>query len=106
MIGDIHGCYEELEELLETAGVDTQNDCIISVGDVINKVKNNCIIIFAFIQCNKFSLRNSKVQELNSGTEASFSFFIRNIFSSVKRKNIAFRMFFVQFYDNSCKNFS
>ncbi len=35
----------------------------------------------------------SHVQELNSGTEASFSFFISNIFRYVKRKNIAFRMF-------------
>ncbi len=35
-----------------------------------------------------------KVQELNSVTEASFSFFISNIFRSVKSKNIAFRMFF------------
>ncbi len=34
-----------------------------------------------------------KVQELNSGTEASFPFFISNIFRSVKHKNIAFRMF-------------
>ena len=43
----------------------------------------------------------SKVQELNMGTEASFLFFISNIFSSVKSKNIAFRILFVQFYDNS-----
>ncbi len=50
-----------------------------------------------------------KVQELNSGTEASFSFFISNTVRSVKSKNIAFRMFFVQFYDNSLllsKNYS
>ena len=38
-----------------------------------------------------------KVQELNLGTEASFSFFISNIFRSVKCKNIAFRMFWFNF---------
>ncbi len=38
-----------------------------------------------------------KVQELNSGTEASFSFFISNMFRSVKSKNIAFRMFLFNF---------
>ncbi len=42
-----------------------------------------------------------KVQELNSGTEASFLFFISNIFCSVKRKSIAFRMVLSQFRDNS-----
>ena len=36
-----------------------------------------------------------KVQELNSGTEASLSFFISNIFHSVK--SIAFRMFLFNF---------
>ncbi len=43
VIGDIHGCLEELQDLLKTAGVDTQNDVIISVGDVLNKV---CWLLF------------------------------------------------------------
>ena len=42
-----------------------------------------------------------KVQVLNSGTEAPFSFFNSDIFHSLKSKNIAFRMLFGQFYDNS-----
>ena len=38
VIGDVHGCLEELNDLLKTADVDTKNDVIISVGDILNKV--------------------------------------------------------------------
>ena len=38
VIGDVHGCLEELHDLLKTADVDTKNDVIISVGDILNKV--------------------------------------------------------------------
>ncbi len=57
--------------------------------------------MFQFFPTFYIELEGSKVQELNSGPEASFPFFIGNIFCSAKRKNIAFRLFFVQFYDNS-----
>ncbi|MFW5690982.1 MAG: metallophosphoesterase [Chloroflexota bacterium] len=36
VIGDIHGCYAELLDLLEKAGV-TRYDHIISLGDIINR---------------------------------------------------------------------
>ena len=55
-----------------------------------------CEYIF-LILLKKMAISRPKVQELNSGTEASFSFFISNIFHTVKRKNIAFRMFLSQF---------
>ncbi len=45
VIGDIHGCYQELRELLRIAAVDVQNDIIISVGDVLNKVGKPCFVL-------------------------------------------------------------
>ena len=36
IVGDIHGCYEELVELLEVAGV-RDEDLLISVGDVVDR---------------------------------------------------------------------
>lgn len=36
IIGDIHGCYDDLEELLNKVGP-TRNDIIISVGDLVDR---------------------------------------------------------------------
>jgi serine/threonine protein phosphatase 1 len=36
VIGDIHGCYDELQELLEKAGL-TEGDPIVSVGDCVDR---------------------------------------------------------------------
>lgn len=37
VIGDVHGCLEELIELLQKLNVDHDNDIIILVGDLVNK---------------------------------------------------------------------
>lgn len=37
IIGDVHGCYEELIELLEKCHYDLENDRLIFLGDLINK---------------------------------------------------------------------
>jgi len=36
VIGDIHGCYDELQQLLDTIGPNTDDD-VISVGDIVRK---------------------------------------------------------------------
>ena len=36
VIGDIHGCYDELQSLLDKAGL-TEDDSIISVGDCVDR---------------------------------------------------------------------
>ncbi len=41
VIGDIHGCYEELIDLLEKAGVNNDDE-VISVGDVVNRGPDSC----------------------------------------------------------------
>ena len=37
LIGDIHGCYMELLDLLEKCGYQPGVDLIVSVGDLVNK---------------------------------------------------------------------
>ena len=44
VIGDVHGCIDELEDLLETIGV-TKNDSIISVGDLVRKGPDSAAVI-------------------------------------------------------------
>ncbi|HPH29243.1 MAG TPA: metallophosphoesterase, partial [Pseudomonadota bacterium] len=36
VIGDIHGCYHELQELLQLVGA-TDDDIIVSVGDLVDR---------------------------------------------------------------------
>ena len=36
VIGDIHGCYDELQALLDKAGF-TEGDAIVSVGDRVDR---------------------------------------------------------------------
>lgn len=36
VIGDIHGCYDELQSLLDKAGL-TENDTIVSIGDCVDR---------------------------------------------------------------------
>jgi serine/threonine protein phosphatase 1 len=44
VIGDVHGCIDELEDLLSTVGV-TQKDSIISVGDLVRKGPDSAAVI-------------------------------------------------------------
>ena len=37
MIGDVHGCLDELEDLLELAGFERDSDQLIFLGDLINR---------------------------------------------------------------------
>lgn len=37
MVGDVHGCYDELVELLTSNHVTKDNTCVVFVGDLVNK---------------------------------------------------------------------
>jgi len=37
VIGDLHGCYELLERLLDAVGFDKSKDRLFSVGDLIDR---------------------------------------------------------------------
>lgn len=54
IVGDIHGCYDELMALLEKAAL-TETDRVISVGDLIVKGENNREVLDLFIEDERFS---------------------------------------------------
>ena len=47
IVGDIHGCYDELVQLLDVAGV-RDEDLLISVGDVVDRGPNPLAVIELF----------------------------------------------------------
>ena len=37
IVGDVHGCFDELKELMDTNYIDNENTCVLFVGDLTNK---------------------------------------------------------------------
>ena len=54
VVGDIHGCYDELEDLLTEVGF-TSDDRLISVGDLITKGPKNREVLERFMSEPQFS---------------------------------------------------
>jgi len=54
VIGDIHGCFDELTDLLELAGLN-EDDRVVAVGDLIVKGEKNREVLDLFIDDARFS---------------------------------------------------
>ena len=54
VVGDIHGCYDELMELLEKIGIG-DDDHVISVGDLITKGPKSKEVLELFMTDARFS---------------------------------------------------
>ncbi|HKR02164.1 MAG TPA: metallophosphoesterase [Pyrinomonadaceae bacterium] len=54
VVGDIHGCYDELVDLLDKAGLGPL-DRVVSVGDLIVKGEKNREVLDLFIEDERFS---------------------------------------------------
>src|SRR6267154_4373011 len=54
VIGDIHGCFDELQDLLRVVELRT-DDRVIAVGDLIVKGPRNCEVLDLFIEDDRFS---------------------------------------------------
>ncbi len=54
VVGDIHGCYDELMALLDKAALD-EGDRVVSVGDLIVKGEKNREVLDLFIKDKRFS---------------------------------------------------
>ena len=54
VVGDIHGCYDELMELLEKIGIG-DDDRVVSVGDLITKGPKNKEVLDLFMTDARFS---------------------------------------------------
>jgi diadenosine tetraphosphatase ApaH/serine/threonine PP2A family protein phosphatase len=53
VVGDVHGCFEELKSLLLKASFNAENDRLIFLGDIINKGPQSTAVI-EFIKENQF----------------------------------------------------
>lgn len=54
VVGDIHGCYDELKELLEKVEVG-ENDRVVAVGDLITKGPKNREVLQLFMTDPRFT---------------------------------------------------
>ena len=54
VVGDIHGCFDELEELLDKVSLKS-SDRIVSVGDLISKGPKNREVLQLFMSDDRFS---------------------------------------------------
>ena len=54
VVGDIHGCYDELMDLLEKCGF-SQDDRVVAVGDLITKGPKNREVLDLFMTDPRFS---------------------------------------------------
>lgn len=45
VIGDVHGCVVELEELLLKCGYDSSKDLVVLVGDLVNKGPHSAKVV-------------------------------------------------------------
>ncbi len=54
VVGDIHGCYDELVQLLDKAGLQ-DSDRVVSVGDLITKGPKNREVLQLFMSDKRFS---------------------------------------------------
>lgn len=54
VIGDLHGCFDELQDLLKLIELRT-DDRVIAVGDLIVKGPRNCDVLDRFIEDDRFS---------------------------------------------------
>lgn len=54
VVGDLHGCYDELMELLDKVGF-SSDDRVVAVGDLITKGPKNREVLELFISDERFS---------------------------------------------------
>ena len=61
VIGDVHGCYDELRELLDQQSISekSNNTCIIFVGDLINKGPKNAQVVKLARKLRAYSVRGN-----------------------------------------------
>ncbi|XP_077995569.1 bis(5'-nucleosyl)-tetraphosphatase PrpE [asymmetrical]-like [Glandiceps talaboti] len=60
MIGDVHGCYDELMEILEQTQAHEEDAIVIFVGDLINKgPKNKTVLDFVKKMRNAYAVRGN-----------------------------------------------
>jgi hypothetical protein len=59
IVGDVHGCNDELETLLTKASFDPQSDNLIFVGDLVNKGPSSIKVIDTFLKHKALGVRGN-----------------------------------------------
>ena len=72
-IGDVHGCIEELEELLNQASYNASKDRLIYLGDLINKGPNSLEVLKLVKDQNCEILMGNREQHVIEGPESKKS---------------------------------
>ena len=63
VVGDIHGCLEELEDLLSEAGFD-RGDSLVSVGDLVGKGPEGAAVVRRFREGGHRAVRGNHDEKL------------------------------------------
>ena len=97
VIGDIHGCYDELEELLVKADLDAE-DRIISVGDMVDRGPRS-VEVFAFFSTNP------RARSVQGNHERKHVRSARNELRPALSQKITRRQFGNEDYSRACIHF-
>lgn len=59
IVGDVHGCYDELKDLLDSHHINKDNTCVVFVGDLVNKGPKSLEVIEYVIDNGWYSVRGN-----------------------------------------------
>lgn len=59
VVGDVHGCYDELKEMMDTNDINKENTCVIFVGDLTNKGPHSLKVIQYIMENGWYSVRGN-----------------------------------------------
>jgi predicted phosphodiesterase len=60
IVGDVHGCCDELQELLATNDINKENTCVVFVGDLVNKGPKSVEVVEFVMRNNWLSVRGNQ----------------------------------------------
>ncbi|WCZ57348.1 putative serine/threonine protein phosphatase [Salmonella phage Kenya-K18] len=74
-VGDIHGCNDLLEDALQLAGYNGKKDCVVCVGDLIDRGTQNLQVLAKFLYNPRFiSARGNHDQFMIAGDWANWMY--------------------------------
>ena len=63
IVGDVHGCYDELKELIDMNDINKESTCVIFVGDLMNKGPYSLKVVQYIMENGWFSVRGNHDEE-------------------------------------------
>ena len=59
IVGDVHGCFDELKELVESNHITPKDTCVVFVGDLVNKGPKSIEVIQYVMENGWYSIRGN-----------------------------------------------